>query len=432
MQQKSLIKKSLGIFCLCLVLIAQSIDLKAETPQQIAKKAFPSIVLLMMEDANGNTVALGSGFFVRERVIATNFHVIEGASKGYAKIIGQKTKFKIEGYVGLNQRRDLVLLRVSAPNKGFVPLTKPLLLGNSDVVEIGEQVYAVGNPQGLEGTFSQGLISSIRNVDSNKLLQITAPISSGSSGGPVLNSKGEVVGVSVATIIEGQNLNFAIPVNYLKSLLANESTVGHPLNSMANERKTIESNEGEEAESWTEYQESNEAKDPDVNSVKEIFDILVLSKNDIINLKQETVIAKKLGMLTDTTLQEVESITPISFENRSDIQASTASWIMLEIPNLKISLKELQSTLVKLAEGKEDPSRAVLWCYVMKEFAYSYSKLDYLVDLKLIKNEALARTMSISSDHIFNKILIPRIIFIIAAEKAARDSDTPSIKFRPK
>ena len=77
----------------------------------------------------------------------------------------------------------------------------------------------MGNPRGLEGTFSQGIISSIRKVETDKILQLTAPISPGSSGGPVLNSKGQVIGVSVATFRGGQNLNFAIPSNYLKKLM---------------------------------------------------------------------------------------------------------------------------------------------------------------------------------------------------------------------
>src|SRR5207245_6657549 len=89
----------------------------------------------------------------------------------------------------------------------------------SDAVQVGESVYAGGKPVGLEGTFSPGIGSSIREVGTDKLLQITAPISPGSSGGPVLNEKGEVIGVSVATFRGGQNLNFAIPSNYLKTLL---------------------------------------------------------------------------------------------------------------------------------------------------------------------------------------------------------------------
>jgi len=185
----------------------------AQTAQEIAKKAFGSTVLLVMEDANDQPLSLGSGFFISDGEVASNLHVVEGAARGYAKIIGQKAKYDINGITAVDPNRDLVLLKISGARAGA------LVLGNSESVQVGETVYAVGNPQGLEGTFSQGIVSSIREVRTDKLLQITAPISPGSSGGPVLNGKGEVVGVSVATFRGGQNLNFAIPSNYLKALL---------------------------------------------------------------------------------------------------------------------------------------------------------------------------------------------------------------------
>ena len=185
----------------------------AQTPQQVAQKAFRSTVLLVMEDTNGQPLSLGSGFFVRDNQIATNLHVVEGAARGYAKLVGKETKFNIEGYTAIDEKRDLIILKVTAFG------TQAISLGNSDFVQVGETVYAVGNPRGLEGTFSQGIISSIRPVGSDKLIQITAPLSPGSSGGPVLNRKGEVIGVSVFTIRNGQNLNFAIPSNYVKPLL---------------------------------------------------------------------------------------------------------------------------------------------------------------------------------------------------------------------
>src|SRR5262249_36347510 len=103
-----------------------------------------------------------------------------------------------------------------------------LPLGNSDDVQVGDLVYVIGNPAGLEATFSQGIVSSIRELSSGKRLQMTAPISPGSSGGPVLNSNGDVIGVTVSTMapsIGGQNLNFAVPSNYLKSLLASAGPV---------------------------------------------------------------------------------------------------------------------------------------------------------------------------------------------------------------
>ena len=166
-----------------------------------------------MEDERGQPVALGSGFFVKGKVVASNFHVVEKASRGYAKLVGQKTKYNIAGVVGLDAKHDLVLLAVE---DGTAPA---LRLGDGSKVAVGDTVFAVGNPQGLEGTFSQGIVSGIRQFDVDSLLQITAPISPGSSGGPVVDSEGKVIGVAVATFKGGQNLNFAIPAKHVDELL---------------------------------------------------------------------------------------------------------------------------------------------------------------------------------------------------------------------
>ncbi len=207
-------KKSLTCFAFVGFLLFSVVTVTtAQTPQQIAQKAFRSTVLLVIEDANGQPLSLGSGFFVKDDQIATNLHVVEGAARGYAKLVGKETKFNIEGYTAIDEKRDLIILKVAAFG------TQAISLGNSDFAQVGETVYAVGNPRGLEGTFSQGIISSIRPVGNDKLIQMTAPLSPGSSGGPVLNRRGEVIGVSVLTIRDGQNLNFAIPSNYLKNLL---------------------------------------------------------------------------------------------------------------------------------------------------------------------------------------------------------------------
>jgi hypothetical protein len=200
-------------FCSLLFLRLAPSTAFAQTAQEIARTAFGSTVLLVMEDANGQPLSLGSGFCVGNGELASNVHVIEGAVRGYAKVVGETTKYDIEGIAGLSPERDLVVLKISGG------CSQALSLGNSDAVQVGDSVYAVGNPEGLEGTFSQGIVSGIREVGSNKLLQITAPISPGSSGGPVLNEKGEVIGVSVATFRDGQNLNFAVPSIFLKELL---------------------------------------------------------------------------------------------------------------------------------------------------------------------------------------------------------------------
>lgn len=151
--------------------------------------------------------------FVGEGKIASNLHVIEGAARGYAKLIGQETNYDIEGISAVDPERNLVVLKISAARPQI------LAIGNSDILQAGEPIYAVGNPQGMECAFSRGIVSSIRKVGSDKLLQITAPISPAISGGPVLNSTGEVIGISVATYKGGQNLNFAIPSKYLTVLL---------------------------------------------------------------------------------------------------------------------------------------------------------------------------------------------------------------------
>lgn len=101
------------------------------------------------------------------------------------------------------------------------PLAKALPLAKDNFAQIGDEVYVVGNPEGLVGTFSQGIISAFRGTD---YIQITAPISPGSSGDPVINRYGEVIGIATAFIKEGQNLNFAIPVAKLFPLLANRSS----------------------------------------------------------------------------------------------------------------------------------------------------------------------------------------------------------------
>jgi S1-C subfamily serine protease len=169
-----------AVLALFLTASASAQDLSA---RQIAQGTFPSTVLLLMQDSDGQPSVLGSGFFVRDNLVATNFHVIRGSAKGYAKLVGQTSRFPIAGVAGIDEDRDLALLAVNAK-------APPLRLAEKEPVEIGDEIYAVGNPEGLEGTFSHGLVSGVRRINADTILQITAPISPGSSGGPVLNSKG--------------------------------------------------------------------------------------------------------------------------------------------------------------------------------------------------------------------------------------------------
>ena len=182
---------------------------------QLAKIALAATVSLVMQDENGTALGTGSGFFVQRNLIATNYHVIEGAAKGSATLVNTKNMYRIEGVTATDEAYDLALLKVVGYG------VTPLPLGDSDAVQIGETVYVAGNPQGLP-TFSDGIISGRRDQYTKKeRLQMTAPISRGSSGGPVLNRKGRVIGVSQSMYhpLDGILLNFAVPSNALETLL---------------------------------------------------------------------------------------------------------------------------------------------------------------------------------------------------------------------
>ena len=228
-QNKPLWQLFIATFIVLLFCLTNSTP--AQTVPEIAEKALAATVYLEMQDSNGLPLGFGSGFFVKPNLIATNYHVIAGAASGTAKLVGKHTTYKIEGWTATDEDNDLALLKVSAYG------IKPLPLRNSDVVKIGETVYVAGNPKGLEGTFSDGIISSRRDKHTKERFQMTAPISPGSSGGPVLNSKGEVIGVSVAAHrdLDAQNLNFAIPSRYLKTLL----TVSKPTKPLLQVNQTI-------------------------------------------------------------------------------------------------------------------------------------------------------------------------------------------------
>jgi trypsin-like peptidase len=196
----------------------------AESPRELAERGFRSVVLLAMNDSNGQPLCIGSGFFISDDVVATNAHVIEGAGSGSAKLVGQKQTFQILGTVAVDLHADLALLKVSggAPSLG---------LSRGPAPAVGDNVYVIGNPLGLEGTFSEGIVSGVRATGTDSLIQMTAPISPGSSGGPVMDAAGEVIGVAVATFKEGQNLNLAVPVAYLERILETHPGVLVPLKS---------------------------------------------------------------------------------------------------------------------------------------------------------------------------------------------------------
>jgi S1-C subfamily serine protease len=183
-----------------------------EAASQILDENRHSIAVIV--GAGNTSLKLGTGFFVRSPgLLLTNFHVIEGMDVVGVKVPGSDQVLWAKKVTGFDLDNDLVLLEVDSSN------VRPVTLGDSDEAKVGEQIVVVGNPEGLEETISNGLLSGVREVEGRKLLQISAPISEGSSGSPVFDTHGDVIGVVVSSLESGQNLNFAVPINYVEPLL---------------------------------------------------------------------------------------------------------------------------------------------------------------------------------------------------------------------
>ena len=184
------------------------------TAADLYKQASPSVVLIEIYDSKGEISAKGSGFLVSaEGAILTNYHVIAHTKRATVRLANEDAYDTVE-VLEIDKRKDIALIKI----KGFgLPYLK---LGRSQNVEVGETVYSLSNPLGVfQNTLSEGIVSGIRPGDGYKYFQISAPISHGSSGGPIFNSKGEVIGIAVATIEEGQNLNFAVPIDYARGMV---------------------------------------------------------------------------------------------------------------------------------------------------------------------------------------------------------------------
>jgi hypothetical protein len=184
----------------------------------LVKKAQPSVVVVTTFDNKGSPEKQGTGFFVNAAGdIVTNRHVMVGAAGAKIKTVSGKV-YEVKGVVGEDKDSDLIQLKTNVP-KGAA---KPLRFSPSSP-QAGQRVIVIGNPLGLEQTVSDGIISAIRETSRfGRIIQITAPISQGSSGSPVLDLKGDVIGVATLQIIDGQNLNFAIPVTKIPTIKPNK------------------------------------------------------------------------------------------------------------------------------------------------------------------------------------------------------------------
>lgn len=220
-----------GAFDLSVASAAPSFDIEEQQNIAVYKKALPSVV-----NITSTAVAFdffygpvpqsgqGSGFVLnKEGLILTNNHVIDNAQR-VEVTLSDKHKYKA-AVVTVDKGHDLALLKISAPN--LVPAT---LAETSTGLTVGQRVYAIGNPFGLSGTMTRGIISAIRSVRSpandspiEDAIQTDASVNPGNSGGPLLNSRGEVIGITTMIASNGaeqsSGIGFAIPINTAKAVL---------------------------------------------------------------------------------------------------------------------------------------------------------------------------------------------------------------------
>jgi hypothetical protein len=207
------------------------------TLKEVIALAMNSLVIIYTEDKDGNAVGQASGFAIAKGTIVTNLHAFKWAYKAKVKRMNENIPLEVKSIIAFDREHDLAILRVDGEGQvdGFKQggegkgtildqlETKDasfpsLWISAKTDVALGDEVIVIGNPKGLEGTVSRGMVSGIRRQMG--LIQIDAPISQGSSGGPVLDAEGGVIGVACASMIDGQNLNFAIPADYLVALKA--------------------------------------------------------------------------------------------------------------------------------------------------------------------------------------------------------------------
>ena len=216
---------------------APAFDAEEQNNIAIYRRVLPSVVNITSRAVIFNffygTVpqeGQGSGFILdKAGHVLTNFHVVEGANRGIEVKLSNKRSYKAT-VVGSDKTHDLALLQIDAPN------LEPVTLADSSELAVGQKVYAIGNPFGLSGTMTRGIISSIRSIRNGDgapiedAIQTDAAINPGNSGGPLLNSRGEVIGINTMIASNGaeqsSGIGFAIPINTAKAVLSDLTRYG--------------------------------------------------------------------------------------------------------------------------------------------------------------------------------------------------------------
>jgi tetratricopeptide (TPR) repeat protein len=205
--------RSASIFCAVVLLLVPAKVQTQDLLPELVRRIKPSAVAIETFDARGEKLSRGSGFFIDVDRVVTNRHVIDNAFRAEVHSYAGNI-YQVKGVIAVDAEGDLALLRIEAPPNQV----RPLLLDKTSPQE-GESVVVIGNPLGLEGSVTNGIVSAVRDIPTfGRIIQITAPISPGSSGSPVVNMQGQVIGVATLQITGGQSVNFAIPSERISQL----------------------------------------------------------------------------------------------------------------------------------------------------------------------------------------------------------------------
>lgn len=181
-----------------------------------AQSQSSAVVVLSAIDETGRSLGQGSGFVVSPAgAVITCLHVIRGAAKVRVKFPSGDV-YTTDEIVDFDVDKDIAIIKI----KGFqLPVVN---LGDSDKTQVGEQVTAISSPEGLTNSLTTGVISGVRRLSTHRVFQVTAPISQGSSGGALFDSSGSVIGITSYILRSGQNINFAVPINYVRGMMSDQ------------------------------------------------------------------------------------------------------------------------------------------------------------------------------------------------------------------
>jgi serine protease Do len=354
--------------------------------QDLIKKNEKAVFAIYTYDDYGAATGIGTGFFISTDGIGlTNFHVLNGAARGIIKTVDGKT-YQIDRIISSSEQADLIKFKVNTKGE----ITAFLTLKYTPL-EKGEKVFVIGNPHGFESTVSEGIISSIRpSVEYGSVIQITAPISSGSSGSPVMTLDGKVIGVATYQFAKGQNLNFAVSISsisFLNTITTTNFITSKPNLLIINERcltnsqlllNSIEFKEyetvlnfsftnvsmgfGESMQIWTNFQERDETfVIQDLNTLQNYF-----AKSATIGTSREN--GTSIGLGETKRFKVIFPQIPRNLKRINIIEGISSSWKFLNLDLTKYTNIEQQNTeshnkniaLTKLENKKFEEAKTLL------------------------------------------------------------------------